>query len=287
MMERWRRKTWEVLEAENGLRGFKRFIHLTILLVILLNVVAAILSTVSFIDIHFGPILFKFELFSLALFSVEYIARVWSCTISPKYSDHPIRGRLRYMRTPFALIDLLAILPGLLMVVNILGAGELDGRPLRVLRLLRVVRLLKLSRYSESLQLMGNVIKSRKHELIVTMSHTLLLLLLASCIIYFAERDAQPESFSSIPASMWWAIATLTTVGYGDIYPVTILGRIFGGIVAVLGIGLFALPAGILASGFSEALSDKRRRRIEALEDAVDNSAKDWQHCPHCGKPLK
>ncbi|MCC5875525.1 MAG: ion transporter [Candidatus Sumerlaeia bacterium] len=285
MLEKWKQKTWEALEPESGLSGIKKFIHMMILVVILLNVIAAIISTVAFIDEQFGRPLLKFEMFSLFLFTFEYAARVWSCTVSPKYKG-AIRGRLKYMRTPYALIDLLAILPGILMLASVIGVGELDGRPLRILRLLRVARLLKLSRYSESLQLMTHVLRSRRHELLVTMSHTILLLLLASCLIYFAERGEQPEEFSSIPASMWWAIATLTTVGYGDIYPVTTLGKTFGGFVAILGIGLFALPAGILASGFSEVLEKKRRREEEESSDGKDGSGA-WNHCPHCGEPLK
>jgi voltage-gated potassium channel len=135
-----------------------------------------------------------------------------------------------------------------------------DLRFVRVLRLLRLSRLIKLGRYSDSLKTLGNVFKGKKEELLITAFALAILLILASSLMYFAENEVQPQAFSSIPAAMWWGIATLTTVGYGDIYPVTTLGKLMGSVIAVLGIGMFALPAGILSSGFAEKIKKAERR---------------------------
>jgi voltage-gated potassium channel len=148
---------------------------------------------------------------------------------------------------------------------------SVDLRTLRAIRLIRLLRVLKIARYSESLQLLGRVLLSRRSELFITLVAVTVLLVVSSTLMYYAERDAQPEQFSSIPAAMWWGVETLTTIGYGDILPVTVTGKIINSFIALLGIGLFALPAGILGSGFVEEL--QRRRRPPA-------------RCPKCGYDL-
>jgi voltage-gated potassium channel len=168
--------------------------------------------------------------------------------------------------TPLALIDLLAILPFYLPIFV-----HLDLRIIRILRLFRIFRVFKLARYSESVKILSSVIKRKKEELLIVFFVLFILLIVASSLMYFVENDAQPNVFSSIPMAMWWCIVTLTTVGYGDIYPITVLGRILGGIIALLGIGMFALPTGILASAFAEELQKKHERP---------------KICPHCGKVI-
>ena len=163
-----------------------------------------------------------------------------------------------------ALIDLLAILPFFLTFIS------LDLRFIRTLRLFRLFRVFKFVRYSNSLRLFGKVIKHKKEELIVTATIMFVLVILTSSFIYLAEHEAQPDKFTDIPSSMWWAIVTLTTVGYGDVFPVTPLGKIFAAIIAILGIGMFALPTGILGASFVEEI-DKMK-------------AKEKASCPHCGE---
>jgi len=148
-----------------------------------------------------------------------------------------------------------------------------DMRFVRGIRLFRLIRVLKIGRYSTSLRTLVNVFKRKKEELIISVFSMFLLLIIVSSLMYLIEHNAQPEVFSSIPASMWWGIITLTTVGYGDVYPVTIVGKFCGSFIALLGIGLFALPAGILASGFAEEI---HRKKVDTTET-----------CPHCGKSLK
>jgi voltage-gated potassium channel len=148
-----------------------------------------------------------------------------------------------------------------------------DLRFLRILRLTRLFRLFKIARYSKALRVVGTVLKRKKEPLILTLFVSLILLLVASSLMYYIEHDSQPESFPNIFASFWWAVATLTTIGYGDIYPITGWGKFLSGIIALLGIGLIALPTGILGSGFMEVIEKKENKK--------------HKKCPHCGKALK
>lgn len=229
---------------------------------ILLNVVAAILETMPSLSSRYALIFHGLELASVAVFSAEYLLRLGACTSSSTFRD-PVRGRIRYALQPLALIDLLAILPFYLpMFVS------LDLRTLRLLRLFRLVRVLKLGRYSESVALFSTVLRTKKRELVLSATATGLLLVVASSLMYAVENPVQPDRFSSIPATMWWGVATLTTVGYGDVVPVTSTGKVLSGIVAVLGVGVFAIPAGVLAAGFA---------------GAVRHGA-DPNLCPYCGQ---
>lgn len=242
------------------------YIDSFILILIVLNVIAVMLETVDPLYEAYGREFYGFEAVSVAIFSMEYLGRLWASTEHPEY-DHWLWGRVRFAATPYMIIDLLAIIPFFL-------AAIIDLRFLRIIRLIRFLRLFKLARYDESLVLFTKVIQRKKSDLIVTFTATGLLLLLASSIMYFIENSAQPEAFSSIPGTLWWGVITLTTVGYGDVTPVTPWGQMFGAIVAVLGIGLFALPASILASGFIEAAGVKEDTEAEL------------EYCPCCGEDL-
>lgn len=186
-----------------------------------------------------------FELVSVAVFTIEYLARVWSCVEADEYRG-PVSGRFRFLTQPLLVADLLAILAFYLLLVG----TAVDLRFLRALRLVRLLRLIKIARYTQSFRDFRAVLRDKKADLVVATFANSLLLTVASSVMYYIEREAQPDAFGSIPETMWWGVATLTTVGYGDVYPVTPLGRAIGAVVAVLGIGLFALPASILASGF-------------------------------------
>jgi len=227
-----------------------------------LNVLALVLETVQEIQQAIPGTLYAFEAFSVAVFTVEYVLRLWSVTAAEKYR-RPVVGRLRFALTPLALVDFLAVLP-----FYVPGTG-LDLRVVRILRLFRLFRVAKLGRYSKALSTFGRVAIAKRAELLTTFSILLMLLILASSLMYYAENEAQPDKFSSIPAAMWWGVATLTTIGYGDIYPVTGIGKLLAGAVAVLGIGMFALPTGILGAAFVEEIQGAEKR------PAV---------CPHCGK---
>ena len=257
-----RLRVHQLLELARPGDHASRAVDVFIIGLIALNVVAMVMSTVQAIHQRFLGVFTAFESFSMAAFSVEYVLRVWSITAHPRYAS-PVRGRLRYMVSPMALIDLLAILPAVLPFLGV------DLRVVRAARLFRLFRIGKLVRYSRALQLFGRVIVAKKDELLTTMMLLFLLLLVSASLLYYAENGAQPDKFASIPGSLWWAVATITTVGYGDVYPVTVLGRFFAALVAILGLGMFALPTGLLGAGFVEELS--RRHQAQTLL------------CPHCG----
>lgn len=265
MQQHYKQRVWTILDLASVDDAASRFCDLLLVSLILLNTLAVILATVPQLPATLLATLAIFEVGSVLIFTLEYGLRVWACTILTPFA-HPLTGRLRFMVTPLALIDVIAIVPFYLPLLV-----TLDVRFLFALRLLRLFRLLKIGRYAPSLRLFGGVLREKKDELVLALGIVGLLLLFASSGIYMVEHTAQPDAFSSIPAAMWWGIATLTTVGYGDIYPITSLGKVFGSVVALLGIGLFALPAGIVASGFVEAL--ERQRRAPS-------------RCPHCGKVI-
>jgi voltage-gated potassium channel len=145
-----------------------------------------------------------------------------------------------------------------------------DLRFIRAFRLLRIIRVFKIGRYSEAAKLFGRVLRSKKIELITAIAIIFILLIISSSLLYYVEHDAQPDKFRNIPEAMWWGVVTLTTVGYGDIFPITPLGKILSSIISLLGIGLFALPTGLLSAGFIEEIKKKETIR----------------NCPHCGKKL-
>jgi len=205
---------------------------------------------------------FRFEVFSVTVFTIEYVGRIWSCTADRKFKG-AIKGRWRFFWQPMNLIDLAAFLPFYLPFFG------LDGRMLRILRLLRILRIAKLGRYFRAFQVMGKVIREKKEELVITTSIMGFILILSAATIYHFENAVQPEAYSSIPAAMWWAVSTLTTVGYGDIYPITVAGKLAAAVVAVTSIGFFALPTGILGAGFVEEISRQDSKSMR---------------CPHCGK---
>ena len=233
---------------------------------IVLNITALVLETVDEIQ-DLSPRAFGvFEAVSVGVFTIEYLLRVWSCVADPRYS-HPLSGRLRFIASPLALVDLIAILPFYAALLNLFG---LDLRVLRAARLMS--RAARLGHYSSGLRTLGRVVQAKRTELVTVIMVLSLLLLLSSSMMYYAENDAQPDVFSSIPETMWWGIITLTTVGYGDAYPITAVGRTLAGLMAVLGIGLFALPAGILGSGFIEEVQHRGGR---------------GKKCPHCGERIE
>lgn len=189
------------------------------------------------------------------------------CTLDRKYK-HPIWGRLKYAITPPIPIDLISILPFYLLLLF----PNLSF--VHVISVLRLLRLIKISRYSESVRTLGTVLYAKKEELLATAFAVFILLIFASSLMYFVESSAQPKVFGSIPDAMWWGVVTLTTVGYGDIYPIAPIGRFLGSILAFLGIGIFALPAGIISSGFSEELQKRKQQKTtENLEQYANSQS--------------
>lgn len=243
-----RRKIFHALDSTWESKAGAQWVGLLLVVLILVNVVAVILGTVDSISAAHADRFKMLEQISLIVFTVEYVLRIWSCVEHPNPRFHaPVWGRLRYMITPMALVDLAAIAPFFL--------AAFLPYDLRFMRVFRVIWLLKLTRYSRALTLLGDMLKSEKRDLLSALFIMLSMLTFASTLMYFVEHEHQPEVFRSIPAAMWWGVATLTTVGYGDVVPVSALGRLLGACIALFGVGLFALPAAIMVSGFTRQQS--------------------------------
>ncbi len=235
------------------------------MILILLNVIAVMFETIPEIANPLGQFLLKFEVFSVIIFTGEYLLRIYVSDLTHPSSSR-IKSALKFIFSAYGLIDFLAIIPFYIPLWI-----KIDLRFLRILRLMRFMRIFKINRYNDSLTLIWTVIKDKKPELAMTGFVALLILLISSFLMYYIEGEAQPDKFPNILACFWWAIATLTTIGYGDIYPVTGFGKFVSGLIAVIGIGLIALPTGLVSAGFI--------KKIGGNEDHLKN-------CPHCGKDI-
>ena len=246
----FRRELYRILEAENYSSWLAKLDRLLLTVLIILDISCFILGTSQPLDRSYHWLFRGVAIFSTIVFTLEYGLRLWLCTVDRKFR-HPLWGRIRYAFTPMAIVDFISTFPFYLL----LAFHNLAF--LKTLRLLRLARILKIGRHSRSVRSLVRVVVSKQEELLVTLSIICFLLIIASSLMFFAEHDAQPEVFSSIPASMWWGVVTLTTVGYGDIYPVTTVGKLLGAGLACFGIGVFVLPAGIVASGFAKEVSEE------------------------------
>ena len=312
-----RSKTFNLFEIQGPAVRTARIVNALLLMLILINALAVIIESVDVYRREYAFWLWWLELISVGIFTVEYLLRLWVSVEHTRYAAG-WRGRLRYAVSPMALIDLLAILPFYLSMLI-----AVDTRILRVLRLLRIF---KLTRHFAVLEVLGTVLRNEARTLLSAIFVMIILVILSSAGIYTIERAAQPEAFGSIPQAMWWATVTLTTVGYGDVVPQTLGGKLLGVVITVLGVGMAALPAGIIASGFTSELarrreayelkamqllrdgeitSSDRRELIKAradlglerndaqqvlrkvaLETQEPNAVVQTRVCPHCGEPI-
>ncbi len=241
---RLKQRIYYMLEGGSYGQWLSNWLSSILVIAVLISVAAMILETVPMINKSFGIYLHWLEVGAAGIFTVEYILRLWTATEDRKNRyTHPVLGRLRYMMKPLAIIDLLAVLPFYLAAVfpyNFL-----------FLRLFRLIRLLKLIRYSPALATLVVVFRNEGKSWSAAFIIMITMLVFASSLMWMFEHEAQPTMFSSIPAAMWWAMATLTTVGYGDFVPITPAGRMLGSMIMLFGIAMFTLPAVILASGFA------------------------------------
>jgi voltage-gated potassium channel len=264
-LARIRRRTWEVLEVSRSGDECSRVIDIGIMALVAGNVVAVILESVHSSEVAHHDLFAGFEKMSVAAFSAEFLLRFWSCAEDKRQGEGSFHSRRRYISSPMALADLIAIAPFYLSTFF-----AIDLRFMRILRLLRVV---KLTRYSSAIGRMSEVVRLQGSALATSFFLLMLVMIFAASAVYVVEHDAQPEAFASIPAAMWWAVCTLTTVGYGDVTPITALGKFLASIITIVGIGMVALPTSLLASGFTEVLERNRRKleieAEEAFEDGI------------------
>ncbi|WP_430816157.1 ion transporter [Carboxylicivirga sp. RSCT41] len=259
-----RKLIYKLIDKNDGSRLSTIFDYV-IMTLIVLSVVSIILESIESIKVSYGGYLKAFNIFSITIFSIEYLLRIIASGKTHP-ANNKFKSALKFIFSTYGIIDLLAILPFFLPMLI-----KLDLRFLRALRLTRILRILKLNRYNSSMNLIWLVIKEKRPELTVTGFISFLILLISSFLMYYIEGKEQPEAFPNILASFWWAVATLTTVGYGDVYPVTAMGRVLAGLIAILGIGIIALPTGIISSGFLT--------KVERLKSS--------NKCPHCGGELE
>ncbi len=313
-----RRFIYVMFEQSNS-SPWARLLNLSLMLLIMANVLAVILASDRSIYLELQTFFDNFELFSIIVFTLEYLLRAWASVENPRYRS-ALTGRLKYLISPMALVDLVAILPFYL--------GLFFNIDTRILRVLRLFRIFKLSRHFSAMSVLLAVIRTELPTLVSAIFVMLVLIVLASAGMFLVEREVQPETFGTIPRAMWWATITLTTVGYGDVIPVTNAGKILGIFITILGVGMAALPAGIIASGFNREVQRRRETyRVlvrDALSDGIlDQYERDQLHhrssdiglhndealdlmnqvtatkrsstgpsdtitptCPHCGKPV-
>lgn len=246
-----RRRIYEIIESSRPDDVASVVFDWAMVSLIVANVAMVVLETVPDLAAAYGHSFHTFDVISVAIFTIEYVARIWVCTEhGPVARQGPFLGRLRYALRPYLIIDFVAFAPFYLTLFMPL----ID---LRMLRIFRLLRMLKLARYSAGLNSLIRVMVDERRALIAALVVMLGLLIICSTIVYHLEHDAQPDKFSSIPAAMWWGLATLTTVGYGDVVPITPLGKLLGGAMMIFGLGMFAIPVGIVASAFSRDIHQR------------------------------
>ena len=316
-LDAWRRRCFEIVETSCPGDKSSKLFDLFLVVIIVLNVTAVVFESVPDYARRFADLFYWLELLTTLVFSIEYLLRLWSCPELQRFrksSATAWKQRLDYSLSFMAIIDLLAVLPFFLLHFGLLNVQELS-----LLKTLRLLRVFKLTRYSQTMLLLQQVLKDNRQIFSATLAILLVLMLIAACGIYLFEREAQPIAFGNIPAAMWWSFATLTTVGYGDVTPITVGGRIFGAGITVLSVGMVALPAGILASSFSEQVRNRERafhalatqayadghlspRELQQLESfrikmglkkanaklilKQFRERRPREHCPHCGQNL-
>jgi voltage-gated potassium channel len=261
-----RLNAFNILYGNTGKYKPARYINIFLIGLIISNIIAVICESEPALGEAYKKEFAYFELISISIFTIEYLIRLWSVPEKPEYRGmSPLKARFKYFLTPMAIIDLLAILPFFISLFIFID--------LRYLRLLRVLRLLKLSHHFKGFSIFLTVIEKEIKSISAAMMVMLFLIVIAASLMYTLESKAQPEVFGSILQSLWWSVVTMTTVGYGDVTPITTAGKIVSTFIMLIGVGLVALPTGMLAARFGEELKNRKKdlnhQITQALEDGV------------------
>ena len=277
-------KAADLLLKDDGDSKASLIVDWAIMIMIFLSVLAIILESFVYLALRYYRYFRDFETFTVIFFTVEYAARIWTADV--KYPDARF-PRLKYLFSFMALMDLLAILPWYLPFFS---ADLRFLRIMRMVRLFRLTRVTKLGRYLGALQSIKRVIKLSASRLVAAVGLCLTVMLLSAIVIYTVESPEQPQLFPNVLASLWWAVMTLTTVGYGDVYPITAVGRFFAGVISLVGIGIIAIPTGIIAAGFTTVMPKEEKEEIEEIEKEIEEEEGEkvikLAYCPYCGKKL-
>ncbi len=261
-------RCWEILEPGSENDSLSKKVDVFLLCLISLNIFSVILETVDSLFNEYKLLFQIFEFFSVTIFSLEYLARLWSCTSQKILGKNNFQIRIKYIFSLPAIIDAIAILPSIIALIY----PTID---LRFIRALRIIRLLKFSRYSNSINSLIAVIWDQRKSFGAAYFILFIALIVSSSGMYLVEKDFQPEKFGSIPHAMWWAIATITSVGYGDVTPITNIGKFFGSIIMILGILTVALPSGILAAAFTDFTRRNQKKYEEKLKLMLEDNVID------------
>jgi voltage-gated potassium channel len=265
-----REHIYHIIDNEEEQNFASQAFEIFITLLILTSIVSIVLESFANLRAAYGVYFDGFENLTLGIFTVEYLLRVWTADYKYKEADSWWLAASKFVSSGTGIVDLLAISPIFFQMSTLLGWSNLmkqsDFRFIRILKITRLLRIFKMNSFTNSITVVADVFKEKRHDLGITLFVTFVLLLVSSTIMWYVEGGEQPDKFPNIVASFWWAIATLTTVGYGDVFPVTPLGKFLSGFIALLGIGLVALPAGILSSAFIEKLENGTIKE-EEVED--------------------
>lgn len=286
-----RERIFRIVDEDNRDYRPSRIFNGAIIFLIILNVVAIIFESDDALAVNYKWLWDEIELYSVIVFGLEYLMRLF--TADYRYAKSKgVMPFLRYIISPLAIIDLLAILPSILIIIAPYYSPLtqlMDLRFVRLLRTMRLLRIFKITRYSNSLRLIGSVLREKRRDLGVTIFIVFIMIIISSTLMYHVEHEAQSDQFPNILSTFWWAVATLTTVGYGDVYPITGMGKLLSGIIAILGIGLVALPTGILSSAFVERMEKRKEEERKAKQSQAGDAEKvppELQYCPYCGEKL-
>ena len=275
----WRRRLSALFDDALPTTWASQLFNSALAAVIVINVISVVLESVKFLRHGHAALFWWIEQTASMIFAAEYALRVWTAVdLHDAKFRHPVWGRLAYIRSFFAIVDLVAVFPAIL--------GFLWGDNLRVLRIIRLLRMLKLTRHSSGFAMIWSVLREEAHAISYVVFMLCFLLTLSGAFMYMIEGEAQPEVFTSIPVAMWWAIETLTTVGYGDIVPATLAGRILGGIVSIAGIGTLAILSGLITVSFMGQLKLRHagHHRVDDDSEASTRARPGFDGvCPRCG----
>ena len=245
-----RKERYRIIEKDDGTNKASRVFDIFIFLLVIFSIFQIVLESHKNIYLAYSYYFKIFEVFTVIIFTVEYILRIY--TAKYKYNKTDFWSVIRFIFSFEGIIDIVSILPFYLPL-----AVKIDFRFLRILKVGKVTRIFKLGRYSKSFNTIKSVLRKEKEVLVITLVFSFILILISSILMYYVENPVHPEAFPNITAAMWWGIATLTTIGYGDIYPVTVLGKILASFVAIIGIGIIAIPTGIISAGFVSEIKNE------------------------------
>jgi len=254
-----RRRTFEILERVNGNDRVAKWVNGFIMILVLVNICAVIIESVESIYQAYSTAFHLLEYFSVTVFGAEYLLRLWAYAENEKVGPTVAKRRWHYATSLFGVVDLIAVLPTILSIF-------MPGIDLRSLRAIRLLRILKFTHYSYALQDLGRSLYEERRAFMASFYVLGLVIIMALTLLYLVEHQAQPDKFGSIPDAIWWAIITLTTVGYGDVSPITPAGKVLGGLVAIMGVCTVALITGILASSFAVQM-ERRKAEFQAHVD--------------------